>query len=338
MSGQAHSREIDGLRAVAVLAVVLYHAGATLAPGGFVGVDVFFVISGYLITGLLLQEWRHTGRLAFGAFYARRARRLLPALFVVVVATAFAGALLPPPGGVPDGLARSALAAVGFVASFRIGLAAGGYFDGVAAETPLLHLWPLAVEEQYYLLLPPLLCVMLRWSRSTQARTLLALSLASLLLAEYWVMWRPSLAFHMMPARFWELTAGGLVAVLAPGIVLSAAARSAGAIAGLTLIVVSAFFWPPGLHFPGFGALPAVAGATLVVLAAHGGPVPGPGGWLLGSAPMVRIGLWSYSLYLWHWPLLAFDRALGYDASPLPMRLGLCAVALLLAAGTHRWI
>ena len=335
----AHSREIDGLRAVAVLAVVLYHAGAVLAPGGYVGVDVFFVISGYLITGLLLQEWQARGRIDFAGFYARRARRLLPALFVVVMVTAVAGALLLPPlDVVQDGLARSALAALAFVANFHFGFATGGYFDGVAAEKPLLHLWSLAVEEQYYLVLPLLLLALLRLPRAWVARALVGLSLGSLLLAEFWVMWQPSLAFHMMPARFWELSAGGLVALTAPTAGLAPHRRGWLAAAGLAVILASAFAWPPGLHFPGVGAIPAVAGATAIVLAAQGGPVPGPAGRLLASAPMVRIGQWSYSLYLWHWPLLAFDRALGHADSPLSFRLGLCAIATLLAWATHRWI
>ena len=312
-----YRRDIDGLRAIAVLAVVAYHAG--LGGAGYVGVDVFFVISGYLITSLLLQEHAATGTIDLLAFYARRVRRIVPAAVLVVLATLGATMALLSAGQVAE-TANSAGAALVFVANVYFQVNSGGYFDGPAERLPLLHLWSLSVEEQFYLAWPALLLL----TRSRKAFVVLAL--ASLALAEFWIARGSDAAFYQTPARFWELAAGGIVAA-SPARALPRWALPAGLVATLAACVVAL------PHFPGLGALPAVLGASLLIAAVHGGASNA----FLASRPMVGIGLVSYSLYLWHWPLLALYRATTIEQA-LPVRLALCAVALLLAIATWRYV
>lgn len=321
--GIQYRPEIDGLRAVAVLGVMAFHAG--LGGAGYVGVDVFFVISGYLITTLLLREWRETGRLDLAAFYARRVRRIMPAATVVVLAVlALSGVLLPVAQQAHT--ANSAGAALVFGANVFFQLTSGGYFDGPAAEMPLLHLWSLSVEEQFYFLWPVLLAWLLRRPRWLPA-ILAGLALASFALAEAWIGQGSSAAFYQMPARFWELAAGGLVAA-SPVRRLPRWALPTGLLATLAACV-----FPMG-GFPGAGALPAVLGAALLLAAVHGGATSA----FLRSGPMVRIGLLSYSLYLWHWPLLAFYQATTIGEGELETRLLLCAIAFPLAFASHRYV
>jgi peptidoglycan/LPS O-acetylase OafA/YrhL len=315
----AYRREIDGLRAIAVLAVVLYHAG--IGGAGFVGVDVFFVISGYLITSLLLAEHGANGRIDLLAFYARRVRRIVPAATLVVLATvAMAWPLLGPDQFAH--LGRSAAAALLFVANFFFQYASGGYFDRDASTMPLLHLWSLSVEEQFYLLWPALLV----FSRSR--RMIVVLAALSLLLAIALEATHPQAAFYQMPARFWELAAGGFIAATP---VRGGGSRAAGAL-GIVLVLASAAWSVGGVHLA--NVAPAVAGAALVLWSLH----HGAGNRLLASRPMVGVGLVSYSLYLWHWPLLALYRANALGDGDLRSRLLLCGLALLLAIVSWRYV
>ena len=333
-----HKPEIDGLRAIAVAAVVIYHAAPGAMPGGFVGVDVFFVLSGYLITALLVREWAANGRIDFTAFYARRARRLLPALVAMLLGVML---LLAGPLGrhesLVDEAATSSLHALAFLANFHFQATTGGYFDAGAETRPMLHLWSLAVEEQFYLVYPLLLVALLRFAPGAPARRLALLALGSLLLAEYWVNIQPERAFYQMPARFWELAAGGLVA-------LSPATAHAGRLfrvalpAGLALVLLACLqtgAWGP---FPGKTALPVVAGTSLALLAIHRGAVSGWAASLLRSGPMVGLGLVSYSLYLWHWPLLVIVEAAWPEPAGLGLRLAACLVALALAWASWRFV
>jgi peptidoglycan/LPS O-acetylase OafA/YrhL len=330
--------EIDGLRAVAVLSVVLHHAVPAWLPGGFIGVDVFFVISGYLITQLLVGEWRRHGRIDLAQFYARRVRRLMPALWVVVVAVLVASALLVAPiGGLMFRISDSAVASLVFAANFYFLGNTGGYFDGAVDELPLLHLWSLAVEEQYYLLFPLLIWALLARGGRWPVAALALLGLFSLLLAEHWLQVDPRQAFFQMPARFWELVAGALIVFLPMGRIPGRWVSGL-SLVGLAGIAVACFTTEGGSQFPGLGALPAVAGATAVLLAIHGSSRPGGAGPLLRSRPAVAIGLVSYSFYLWHWPLLALDRAVTLDDSPHHWRLALCALALVLAWLSYRFV
>jgi peptidoglycan/LPS O-acetylase OafA/YrhL len=307
-----HLPAIDGLRAIAVLAVVLYHA--KLIPAGFVGVDVFFVISGYLITRLLAEEYAATGRIDFVAFYARRARRILPALAVVILATLGLSVLLLPDAG---DVAKSAAAASAFVANLWFQAQTSDYWAQSSETMPLLHLWSLSVEEQFYLAWP----VVLILARRKPVAALAGLAVVSLAYAEWMLLGEPSAAFYQMPARAWELALGGLVAVT--GLRLRSTAW------GLALVLLACVV--PFGHFPGVGALPAVLGAALVIAGTDRVRV-------LESKPVVSIGLISYSLYLWHWPLLALDRALRVGETPLAVRLGLVAAAFLLAAASYRYV
>jgi peptidoglycan/LPS O-acetylase OafA/YrhL len=327
-----HRSEVDGLRAIAVLAVVLYHGG--FGPrAGFVGVDIFFVISGYLITALLCKEWSTEGRIDLWAFYARRFRRLFAALVVVVAVTVIASICLLSPFGEQLQVARSAAASLLFAANFYFEATTGGYFDGNSNLLPLLHLWSLGVEEQFYLLWPMLLVVVLRLRPKSLTAVVAMLSIASLLLAEALVRVEPGAAFYQMPARFWELGVGGLIALRPPG--RFGDGRPA-AYAGVAMVLAAIFI--PVAHFPGFGALPAVLGAGLLLFAVHGSEHLGlPGIWLR-SRPMVFFGLISYSLYLWHWPLLALDRAMRVGQSPIAMPILLCLAAVVLATLSYHFV
>ena len=318
--------EIDGLRAVAVLAVVAYHAG--LGGAGFVGVDVFFVISGYLITSLLLRDISATGRPDFAGFYARRVRRILPAAIFVTVASGWGAYLLLPPVEMKQ-VFQSAAAAFVFGANFFFQLTTGDYFDAPAGQMPLLHLWSLGVEEQFYQLWPLALVWVLRTRRPR--RSMLLIAAASLVLAQLLIAWRQEWAFYQMPPRFWELAAGGLIA-MGPRRAMPAWVAEVG------LVVTVAACLYPLPQIPGIGVLPAVVGATTICAAAHGGGNPGLAGRFLRSKPMVGIGLISYSLYLWHWPLLAFYRATCVGEPDLEIRLMLCAIAFPLAIASYRYI
>lgn len=309
--------EIDGLRAIAVSSVVLYHAG--IGGAGFVGVDVFFVISGYLITSLLLRE----DRIDLLAFYARRVRRIFPAAAVVILAVLAAAPFLLSAQGVSH-TANSGAAASLFGANVFFQMTTGGYFDKASNQMPLLHLWSLSVEEQFYFLWPALLMVI---PRRYLLPALIALGLASFALAEWLMQANPQAAFYQMPARFWELAAGGIIAAL-PARALPRWAAPA----GLALTVAACAF-PIG-HFPGVGALPAVLGASLLIAALHGRATNA----LLASRPFVGIGLISYSLYLWHWPLLAYYRASTVGAGNTQTTLALCVVAVGLAWLSWRFV
>lgn len=329
-AGLAYRPEIDGLRAVAVLQVVLYHACA-LPRSGFVGVDVFFVISGYLITLLLLREHDATGRIDLVAFYARRVRRIFPAALLVIVATlAICAALLPAQAF--RAAAQSAAAAAVFAANLFFQFFSGGYFDARAEELPLLHLWSLAVEEQFYFVWPVVLILLLRRSRQRLLPALAALALASFVLAEVLLRFDAQAAFYQTPARFWELAAGGLVAATAPRRAPPAVLLGCGA----ALLLAAAFL--PLAHFPGAGALPAVAATALLLYAVHAQVSAGAVLAALRWTPLVGIGRISYSLYLWHWPLLAVYSATHIGGGDTGVRLALCAVAVLLATASYRYV
>jgi peptidoglycan/LPS O-acetylase OafA/YrhL len=327
-----YRKEIDGLRAIAVLAVVFYHAGFWF-HGGMVGVDVFFVISGYLITSLLYREREATGRIDLFAFYARRVRRIIPALVLVVVVTVFASALLLSPIGEIKRAAQSGAASLLFVANFFFQFHSGGYFDPSSDRMPLLHVWSLGVEEQFYLLWPIGLIALLRLRHTSVVAIVIGCGLASLAIAEVLMYSDPQAAFYQMPARFWELAVGGLIA-LRPSMQLTDGRVPA----ALGVLVVLAATLVPIAHFPGIGAAPAVLGAGLLLYAIHGSERLGWAGALLRSRPMVSFGLISYSLYLWHWPLLALQRATQAGELSMQVRAVTCVVATVLAWASYRFV
>lgn len=297
--------EIDGLRAIAVVPVILFHAGLQAFGGGYVGVDVFFVISGYLITSIIVGSLAE-GRFSLKTFYERRMRRILPALYLVVALSAVAAWFILLPHEMMA-FARSLIAVPLFVSNILFRRETG-YFDDAAELKPLLHTWSLAVEEQYYLFTPLLLMAVWRFA---PRRLLLVLAIglvASLLLALVGSVLRPVHAFFLLPTRAWELLAGAMLAVwhhrhgvqaLRPGL------ADAGTAIGLALIAVSVFAYDAYTPFPSAYTLAPVLGTVLVIHLARGGTLTGR---LLAHPWVLGIGLISYSAYLWHQPLIAFAR------------------------------
>ena len=298
----AYRSDIDGLRAVAVLTVVLYHYGIAPFSGGFIGVDVFFVISGYLITKNLFSDLSGE-QFSLVRFYDRRFRRILPALLVVLVASLAAGYVLLLPGDFARLGESGMFAAFGF-SNFYF-LWSSGYFDPAAEMQPLLHTWSLAVEEQFYLFWPILMwCVWrLRQSSMLLLAMLAVIALASFASSVYWVEADQPVAFFMLHTRAWELAAGAALVFAKP--IASRALGEAMGWGGLALISYAAVVLTAETAFPGWNALYPCVGAALLVWPKS---VPTTPDRLLSLRPAVFIGLISYSLYLWHWPILVFFR------------------------------
>lgn len=304
--GLAYRPDIDGLRAIAILSVLLFHAFPQAIPGGFAGVDVFFVISGYLISSILLRRVGD-GTLSLKDFYARRIARIFPALLIVLIATYAIGWFLLPADEY-NRLATHILGGAGFYSNV-IYLKESGYFDALASSKPLLHLWSLAIEEQFYLVWPALiwgawrLRVNVMWMIAVLGGLSFLLNLRALHLGD-----GTALAYYAPQTRFWELTLGSALAMLS----MQRCAlewRDAGprgnllATLGLGLIGASFLLISKSAAFPGWWALLPTGGAALVIF---GGPRAWVNRTLLGAAVPVWIGKISFALYLWHWPLLSF--------------------------------
>ncbi len=337
--------DVDGLRAIAIIAVVLYHAHVPGFAGGFVGVDVFFVISGYLIIGLLFREFEQTGDLSLAGFFERRIRRLGPALVVVLLATLALGAVfLTPINGEQQGLAKSAIATVLLVSNLYFARHTGGYFDGPAEAQPLLHTWSLSVEEQFYLFWPLVLLIAGRFALRHERAPALVITTTLLVLFALslsWSLWltstQPQAAFFVAPTRAWEFAAGGLVFfALRCGPTFS---RHGGLLAatGLVAIGLSVALFHRDMAFPGYPALLPVLGTAAVIFGCAKAPRSVVTS-CLSLHPVVAIGLVSYGWYLWHWPLLSIARihTLG-EIGPLGIA-ALCILSLGLAALTYRYI
>ena len=325
-----YRREIDGLRAVAVIPVVLFHAGFGIFGGGYVGVDVFFVISGYLITSILIAELER-GDFSIIRFYERRARRILPALFfVMLVCVPFAWIWMAP--SQLEDFGRS-LVAVSLFASNILFWRESDYFAPAAEEKPLLHTWSLAVEEQYYMFFPLLLLLAWRFGRSRVFYLIAAIAAASLLLCEWG--WRevPVATFYLAPTRAWELLAGSLCAFLQFG--KEQKHDDLLAALGLGLIVFAIFVFDAATPFPSLYALVPVGGTALIILFAANGTWTAR---LLSNRSLVGIGLISYSLYLWHQPLFAFARIYSVHKPSQALMLCLALLSLVLSYLTWQYI
>ena len=319
--------DIDGLRAVAVLSVVMYHALPHRLPGGFVGVDVFFVISGFLITGLI-DKHLTLGQFSFTDFYVRRVKRIFPALLLVLVATYGFGwwVLLADEF---SQLGTHVAGGAGFAANLVLWHEAG-YFDNASDTKPLLHLWSLGIEEQFYLLWPCLLWAAnrRRWPLLPLVSTLALLSFACNLVG----IERDAVAtFYAAHTRCWELFAGALLACSLRDGQFPAQLRIS-SLSGLVLIGASLYLVDDTRAFPGIWALLPVMGTVLVIGA---GPQAWPNRMLLSARPLVALGLISYPLYLWHWPLLSFARIVGGQAPSVAVRVGAVGIALALAWLTY---
>lgn len=331
--------DIEGLRAVAVLLVLAYHARVPGVSGGYIGVDVFFVVSGFLITGLIVRELATTGTLDLGAFYARRARRLLPASLLVIAATVVASAVILPPLRVVDVAADGAAAAV-YAGNVRFALQATDYLQAELDPSPLLHFWSLGVEEQFYLFWPALL--LLAAGRRIDLRRIAVVvgivAVGSLALSLAWTQTDAPLAFFLLPARAWELAVGAGLALAAVPLARMPPWLATGSVGvGLAAIAVGAVAFDLATPFPGTAALLPVGGAALVVAGGLRHPL-GPLSRLLAVRPMTWIGGISYSLYLWHWPILVLPAAAVGAPLPGVVRIGLVALTIVIAAASRRWI
>jgi peptidoglycan/LPS O-acetylase OafA/YrhL len=293
--------DIDGLRAVAVIPVVLFHAGASLFQGGYIGVDVFFVISGYLITSILKSEI-DSKSFSIAVFYQRRIRRIFPALVVVILFCLIAGFVLLTPGDYLS-LGQSVLATAFFVSNIFF-WQQSNYFDTPATEKPLLHTWSLSIEEQFYVFYPWLLILLSKSSHQLRILAVLVMCLLSFFACAVLVYIKPSATFYLGPTRAWELLFGGLIALEAVRGSNSRILNQVTAALGLVSILLPVFVYTSSTRFPGISALPPVAGTGLLIWSGWAKPTFVHR--LLASQPMTAVGKASYSLYLWHFPILAF--------------------------------
>ena len=302
--------DIDGLRTVAVLSVVVFHLGTSVLSGGFVGVDVFFVISGYLITGtLLLAEGSYKHRLA--EFYKRRIKRIFPALFALYAAVMLLS-FLTLFADETRSIALTTIASI-FFASNVLFFSSAGYFDGGLDSNPLLHTWSLSVEEQFYIFFPLILFFSRRLSQPARIALVAGIALVSFLLSWWRVTTDMNAAFYLVQYRTWELALGALLALGAFPPVRSALIANLETVLGIALIVAAVFLFDRTTPFPGPAALLPCVGAVLVI---HGGFAHETTvGRMLATSPMRFIGLISYSLYLWHWPVIVFYKSIDHRLS-----------------------
>jgi peptidoglycan/LPS O-acetylase OafA/YrhL len=327
--------EVDGLRALAIIPVVLFHAGFSSFSGGFIGVDTFFVISGYLITGILVSD-HADGRFSFKTFYERRARRILPALFFVIGCCIPVAWLLMMPSDMLQ-FSRSVSAVPLFVSNILF-WRESGYFEAGVELKPLLHTWSLAVEEQFYLVFPIILAVL--WRLGPRLLTALAFvgGCASFALAQWGASNRPDAAFYLLPTRAWELLIGVMVALIVHqnwGQHVGIGPRNFASILGLGMLAAAVYAFDGNTLWPSYHTLLPTLGTALILLFGTGGTAVA---WVLERKWLVGVGLISYSAYLWHQPLFAFVR---YWLSGEPDALtatAICVATFVLAYATWRYI
>lgn len=323
--------DIDGLRAFAVVSVVLYHAFPDAVPGGYVGVDIFFVISGFLISSILFTEIREH-RFSFSTFYGRRIRRIFPALAVCLAAVLAYGFIALTPSELAQ-LGKHVFFGAGFLSNIALWCETG-YFDTAATLKPLLHLWSLGIEEQFYILWPVFLWVTFR-TKAKMGRLLAVLFVASFGINIALSITNISDDFYLPVSRFWELLAGAALAWLGQ-IVLAPNIRSLISLAGLAALLASVALFTPGSRFPGWLALLPVAGAVAVIFAGPGATVNRT---VFSNRTLVAIGLISYPLYIWHWPLISYAYVIRLGKPPtLLMASALVAASFVLAWATYRFV
>lgn len=329
-----YRREIDGLRAVAILPVLLFHAGFSVFSGGYIGVDVFFVISGYLITSIILAEL-DKGNFSLKRFYERRARRILPALSVVLFVTSVLTFIFMPPE-LMKSYSNSLMSVVTFSSNFHF-YVSSGYFSTAAEHKPLLHTWSLAVEEQYYILFPFLLMALTKIGLSNIIKITVILTLASLLLSQYLASTQQHDAnFYLIFSRAWELLVGSLIALT--GIAnnkTSNSLRDLLGVLGLGLIVYAMLTFDNHTPFPSFYTLIPIVGTALLIIFTNEKSLIGK---FLGNRVFVGIGLISYSLYLWHQPLFAITRLKTEGEPSETVFIALIALTFILAFLTYKLI
>jgi peptidoglycan/LPS O-acetylase OafA/YrhL len=322
--------EIDGLRAVAVIPVILFHGGFKAFAGGFIGVDVFFVISGFLITSLIVSE-AEAGQFSFLGFYERRARRILPALFLVMASCIpFAWMWMFPLDFAE--FSRSVMAVCAFASNILF-WRQSGYFDTAAELKPLLHTWSLAVEEQYYIIFPIVILLLWRLGRRNVILTIAIVAALSLALSQYASRYHSSANFYLLPTRAWELMAGALSSFAA--ITINRRRDNILSALGLGAIALSVFAFDETIPMPSLYALLPVLGTCAVIVFARDGTLVRS---LLSARPVVGVGLISYSAYLWHQPLFAFARIRSMTEPSWQFMLLLSTVSLALAYVSWRFV
>ena len=336
MSAIKYRPEVDGLRAVAVLPVVLFHLGLPWIPGGFVGVDVFFVISGFLITSIILKE-QAAGTFTFPSFWMRRVRRILPAMLTMLIATSVAGYFLMY-GPSWKELGDQAIAAICLYANIEMWQLSGDYWGPAAENAPLLHTWSLSVEEQFYVFYPLLLLILLKFTPRRVFPTILGGSILSLAIGVYATTYHPNTAFYLLPARAWELAAGCLLAIFesSRGPAPKGNISRTLAFAGLLLIGAGYYLIDGSGGFPGFWALLPVVGTVLVIRFSSGEKCLAGG--VLSWAPVVYLGKCSYSLYLWHWPVIVFAGALELKHPGQVNLLGILATFTIMTLVSYHFV
>ena len=328
--------DIQGLRGIAVLLVLLFHASVPGFKGGFVGVDIFFVLSGYLITGNLLREVKSTGQIRFKEFYARRIRRLLPASALVLFTTLIVVAIWFPPLLLP-GAAVDISSAGLYVSNMDFAIRATDYFSNSTIPSPVLHFWSLGVEEQFYLFWP-LLVAFATWKKRNKSFRVFLLSIfvfaTSLTFANLLLKTDQPWAFFSLPSRAWELILGALLASLAQGVSrLPRFIAMIGGLVGLGLVIFSGLTQSDPLKFPGSTALTPTLGAFLIIAAGSVKEITLPSR-ILSFKLLQRIGKISYSLYLWHWPVLVIPQVIAGNHLTLAKRLLLALLSIVLAVIT----
>jgi peptidoglycan/LPS O-acetylase OafA/YrhL len=322
--------EIDGLRALAVIPVILFHAGFELFDGGFVGVDIFFVISGYLITTILIEDIENN-KLSLANFYERRARRIFPALFFVMFVTILLFTTFLPPTELRD-FFQSIFAVSLFSSNFLFWMESG-YFDSEAADKPLLHTWSIAVEEQYYLLFPIFLILAWRFGKNRVFWMIIIMAAISLLLSEWGWRNKPVANFYLAPTRAWELLSGSIASFILHNKVLQK--NNFLTFFGLFLIVFSIFNYDEKTPFPSLYSLAPVAGTLLIILFADKNLLVTR---ILSSKPIVTIGLISYSAYLWHHPILVFTNLYFFNGITDIMLIAIVIGVFVLAYFSWKYI
>ena len=322
--------EIDGLRALAVIPVILFHAGFELFSGGFVGVDVFFVISGYLITTILIEDIEHN-RFSFLSFYERRARRILPALFFVMLLCIPFAWMWMLPSQMKD--FSQSLVAVSLFSSNILFWLESGYFEAAAEAKPLLHTWSLSIEEQYYVFFPIFLFLAWRLGKNTVFWMIVVFAAISLVLSEW--SWRnyPAANFYLAPTRVWELFAGSIAAFIVQK--RDVQANNVLSLLGIAAILFAIFAFDESTPFFSVYALLPVIGTVFLILYADENTLATK---FLSTKAFVSVGLISYSAYLWHQPLFAFSRIKLHEESSMELKLLLSVLSLLLAAFSWRFI
>jgi len=328
-----YRKDIDGLRALAIIPVVLYHTDFSPFRGGFVGVDIFFVISGYLITYIINEEIKQN-RFTITGFYERRIRRIFPALFTVVFFCSIVAAIIMLPEGL-ENFGQSVVAATLFVANIFF-LTESDYFGAVAETKPLLHTWSLSVEEQFYLMFPLILLLIYRYVQGRWRPVLLPAAILSLALSICGVVFFPSASFYLIPTRAWELLLGSFLALGLFPQIKGRYVRDIASIIGMILILWSIFFFSRLTPFPGWHALFPCVGAALIIYSGQDGT--SAAGRLLSNRIIVFIGLISYSLYLWHWPIMVFEKQIFYENHSMYHAAAVVVLSFILAVLSWRYV